>query len=128
MPSYSFPHRHKSANGDCNDDEIHHCNHNDGIVHAESSSRCSFEAQKDENIVEEGENGDAMYILRDGALEVFVSGASARSTAAAAGQTHARTQQQQQQQRPCVVLAFRPARDRRLICLSADVRLVAIRL
>ena len=82
--------------------------------------------------MEEGENGDAMYILRDGALEVFVSGASARSTAAAAGQTHARTQQQQQQQqqqqRPCVVLAFRPARDRRLICLSADVRLVAIRL
>ena len=81
--------------------------------------------------MEEGENGDAMYILRDGALEVFVSGASARSTAAAAGQTHARTQQQQQQQqqqRPCVVLAFRPASDSRLICLSADVRLVAIRL
>jgi hypothetical protein len=35
----------------------------------------SVRVQKGENIVEEGEDGDAMYILKDGCLDVFISGA-----------------------------------------------------
>lgn len=44
--------------------------------------RC--EAQRDENIVEEGEAGDAMFVLVEGTLEVFISGTNRSHTSLSA--------------------------------------------